>query len=79
MIGEPSNEQRAEWARTAVEEHAKQTRSSSEPISDKIHDLVVNLMHLSKEEELDLTQVVEKADLMYQLEVDAAEDDDSQE
>jgi hypothetical protein len=46
MTIDPTNARRADWAATAVDAHARATRSSGESWDTKVGDLLCNLRHL---------------------------------
>ena len=64
-MDEPSNADRAEWARDAVRAFAELTRIEDEEMATQISDLVCNLRHLCDEESVDFEQVLSAANSNY--------------
>lgn len=71
MSGEPSNNDRASWANTAVQAHGLETMDSpeDEDISTLIGDLLCNLRHLCDAEGLDFGAVDKGSHRCYMEEI----------
>ena len=62
---EVTNTERAEWAESAVAEHAEMTLSSDELVADKARDLLVGVLHLLDQEGEDPELIAQQALAMY--------------
>lgn len=61
-------EQCADWALEAVKSYAARVGSLEEDVDVQIIDLLADVMHLCEREELDLNQLVERAEFHYEEE-----------
>lgn len=70
---EPSNADRAEWAREALEVFAATTGVQDEPLADQIGDLITDLLHLARREgeieKFDATKFATSRATLHDMEV----------
>lgn len=62
---EPSNHQRAEWARAALDTFRDATHMADEAIETVLQDLLTDLRHLCDEHEIDFADVDRDAEGNY--------------
>jgi len=67
---EPSNQQRAEWARVALEAFRSVTHMRDEDLETVLQDLLTDLRHLCDEHEIDFADVDRDAEGNYIEEVE---------
>jgi hypothetical protein len=65
----PTNAERSEWARTAVNAFAVETRTKDEPLDEQVSDLLADLMHLCDAEGLDFNELSERGQGNHEAEV----------
>lgn len=79
---EPSNVDRAEWARNALMSFAEETglvrSGDAKDLSLVLGDFLADLMHLCNQENIDLEQAVIDAEFTYREELELEEYDDSE-
>lgn len=87
---EPTNEDRAGWAMTALNAYAKETRSTgeqeividhdeedaTEQLEEVAGDLLCDLMHLLRKHGVDPTDIIDRGYMHFNAEEAEAEDDD---
>lgn len=73
-IRTPANQERAMWAKSAVDHFSSLVHANPEPLETKITDLVADLMHLSYQEGIDWGDVTRRADDHFRAEVSSEED-----
>jgi len=71
MFAAPTNDQRASWAMTAVDAFSEKTGldRAGENLDTKIGDLLANLMHLCKFNEIDFDGVLDTGRMHFEAEV----------
>lgn len=82
MTHEPTNADRAEWARVAIAAFAAETHldTSGElehDLESVVCDLVADLMHFCDEESLDWKEIIRRAELHHSEEVEQADNSPS--
>lgn len=68
----PTNDERADWARAAVEYFYSlvSAQPEDEPLEQKMYDLVADMRHLADAEGLDWGKILDTADMHYEAEVE---------
>ena len=64
----PNNNDRAEYARSAVENHCKQADGEPECLEESVIDLLANLMHLCKKDGVDFGDCLLSAQIHFDAE-----------
>lgn len=77
-FSEPTNEDRANWARAALEVFSQKTGlDMAVELDCSIGDLLANMMHLCKQEGLDFDALLETGRMHFEAETDEEEAMDS--
>lgn len=71
MFTEPTNEDRAGWAMVAVDAFAEKTGldTSGDDLETKVGDLIANLMHLCRLNQIEFAQVLESGRKLFAAEL----------